>query len=493
MGTAHGVPAILSSPGLVIGGETVPAISGECFETFDPSIGSVISEVPRGSGADIDLAVRDARAAFEKWRESATPGDRVRLLHAIAAQVRRHHVELEQLDALTAGLPTRMAVGDVETAARYFEYYAGIADKLHGESIPLGPDFIDYTEREPYGVCGAIPPFNVPLQLAARSVAPALATGNAVVVKPAEQAPLLALRLGQLILEAGAPAGLVNVVSGVGPLAGNALVTHAGVDHITFTGSVEVGTLVMRDAAALMTPVTLELGGKSPQIVFADADLDAAAAAICGSALYTAGQVCSAGTRVLVESSVHDGLAQRLTAIADAIRIGPAIEAPDMGPLISRIQRDRVVAAVDWALEQGAVRLTRRSVLDAEAEAGSGFFVPPIVFGAVDRQMDVARNEIFGPVLAMIRVEDEKDAIDVANDSEFGLVAGIWTRDLGRAHRVARRVRAGQIFINNYGVGGGIELPFGGYRRSGIGREKGLAALSEYTQTKNVCVSIAAA
>lgn len=477
---------ILDDPAMVIGGEIVAAVSGERFETVDPSTGAVVSEVPAGAAADIDLAVRAARTAFEQSHAHTTPSDRTRLLHAIAAKIRDHHEELEYLDALTAGLPHRMARADVETAARYFEYYAGVADKLHGESIPLGPDFVDYTDLEPYGVCGVIPPFNVPLQLTARSVAPALATGNSVVVKPAEQAPLMALRLGQLALEAGAPAGLLNVVSGVGPIAGSALVAHPEVDHLTFTGSVEIGTIVMRDAAARMTPVTLELGGKSPQIVFADADLDAAAAAICGSALSTAGQVCSAGTRVLVDASVRGALTDRLQAIADGIRVGPALDGFDMGPLISRVQQERVVGAIERALAEGARVVTARRA----AAAGGGYFVPPTVLADVDREMWVAQEEIFGPVLAIISVDGEQEAIDVANASEFGLVAGIWTRDIGRAHRVARAVRAGQVFVNNYGVAGGVELPFGGYRRSGIGREKGLAALAEYTQVKNVCLRI---
>jgi len=480
--------AVPTRAGLFVGGEVVEAAAGGRFATFDPSTGEVVAQVAEGTEQDVDRAVMAARDAFERTWPWTPPRERGELLTRAAAAVRANADELVALGERTAGLPTRMAVGDVETSARYLEYYAGVADKLHGQTIPLGPDFVDYTEREPWGVCAVIPPFNVPFQLTARSVAPALACGNSVVIKPAEQAPIPAIRLAELITDAGAPPGLVNVVPGTGPAAGAALVGHPEVRHITFTGSLPTGQAIMRAAAEQLTPVTLELGGKSPQIVFPDADLDAAVAAIVASSLMTAGQVCSAGTRILAHHEVAGELRDRLLAAVADISIGPAAEGPDMGPLISATQQERVLEAIGVARDDGATVLSGGG---APEGARSGYFVEPTVLGDVSRNMRVAREEVFGPVLALMEFGDEEEAIQIANDSEYGLVAGIWCGELGLAHRVARRVRTGQVFVNNYGAGGGIELPFGGYRKSGIGREKGMAALDEYLQVKNVCVRIA--
>ena len=480
--------AIPERVGLFVGGEDVEAAAGGRFDTFDPSTGAVAVQVSEGLAPDVDRAVGAARDAFDRTWPATPPRERAAMLFRAAALVRERAGELVEIAERTAGLPTRIATGDVETAARYLEYYAGIADKLHGETIPLGGDFLDYTEREPWGVCAVIPPFNVPFQLTARSLAPALATGNTVVIKPAEQAPIPALRLAQLITEAGAEPGVVNVVPGSGPEAGAALVAHPDVRHITFTGSQATGQAIMRAAADQLTPVTLELGGKSPQVIFADADLDAAVEAVVASSLLTAGQVCSAGTRILVQHDVADELRERLVAAAAAIRVGAAYDAPDMGPLISSVQRERVLGGIDAARHDGAEVLSGGGAPSADL---AGYFVAPTVLGSVTRDMRVAREEIFGPVIALMEFGDEDEAVEIANDTEFGLVAGVWTHDLGRALRVARLVRAGQVFVNNYGVGGGIELPFGGYKKSGIGREKGLAALGEYLQVKNVCVNIA--
>ena len=473
---------------LFVGGEDVEAAAGGRFDTFDPSTGEVAVQVSEGLAADVDRAVGAAREAFERTWPATPPRERAAVLFRAAALVRERAGELIEIAERTAGLPTRIATGDVETAARYLEYYGGIADKLHGETIPLGGDFLDYTEREPWGVCAVIPPFNVPFQLTARSLAPALATGNTVVIKPAEQAPIPALRLAQLITEAGAKPGVVNVVPGLGPEAGAALVAHPDVRHITFTGSQATGQAIMRAAADQLTPVTLELGGKSPQVIFADADLDAAVEAVVASSLLTAGQVCSAGTRILVQHDVAAEVRERLVAAAAGIRVGAAYDGPDMGPLISSVQRERVLGGIDAARDDGAEVLSGGGAPSGDL---AGYFVAPTVVGGVTRDMRVAREEIFGPVIALMEFGDEDEAVEIANDTEFGLVAGVWTHDLGRALRVARLVRAGQVFVNNYGVGGGIELPFGGYKKSGIGREKGLAALDEYLQVKNVCVNIA--
>jgi aldehyde dehydrogenase (NAD+) len=480
--------AVPTRAGLFVGGDEVDALEGASFDTFDPSTGEPIAVVAAAGGQDVDRAVTAAERAFRNSWPVTPPRERAGLLYRSAALVREHAEEFIELGERTAGLPTRLATGDVETAARYLEYYAGVADKLHGETIPLGADFVDYTEREPWGVCAIIPPFNVPFQLTARSVAPALACGNSVVIKPAEQAPIPAIRLAQLIAEAGAPTGLVNVVPGTGPEAGAALVAHPGVRHITFTGSLPTGQAIMRGASEQLTPITLELGGKSPQIVFADANLDAVVTAIVTSSLLTAGQVCSAGTRILAEREIASELRDRLLDAVSRLTLGEAHDGPDMGPLISSVQQQRVLEAIAAAREDGAKVLCGGGT---PQNGLSGYFVEPTVLGEVTSSMRVARQEVFGPVLALMEFGDEVEAIEIANDSEFGLVAGIWTRELGRALRVARLVRTGQVFVNNYGAGGGIELPFGGYRKSGIGREKGLAGLDEYLQTKNVCVRIA--
>jgi acyl-CoA reductase-like NAD-dependent aldehyde dehydrogenase len=471
-----------------IGGRAIAASNGGELELVDPSTEERFDAIACGGVAEINLAVETAFDALPGWR-AQLPSDRARVLQSAAAALRAAKAELAPVSARDAGLPMRLACADVENAARYFEFYAGACDKLHGESIPLGPRWIDFTLREPYGVCGVIVPFNVPVQMLARSVAPALAAGNVVVAKPAEQAPLSALVAARLIEGAGVPAGVLNVVPGLGGVAGQRLTEHPEVRHLTFTGSEETGRRVLEAAARNIIPVTVELGGKSPHIVFADADHDAAIEAIVGSALRTAGQVCSAGTRILIEESAYEEFAERLSTRAADLSIGRAVEDPDVGPVVSEQQRQGILDAIAHG-EQTGISVRYRPPKDALPPRG--FFVGPTLLDRVPPNAVVAQQEIFGPLLALTSFSDVEDAIEIANATPYGLVAGVWTRHLDRAMRVALGVDAGQIFINNYGVGGGVELPFGGYKRSGYGREKGLAALLEYTQLKNVCASVAA-
>jgi aldehyde dehydrogenase (NAD+) len=474
--------------GILIGGDEVAALSGQTFETFDPSTGEVIAEVARGAEADVDRAVASAREAFETTWIDSTPRDRGTVLFKLAALLRERAEELAVFGSRNGGLTTKATLNDVEVAARYCEFYAGLVDKVGGETIPLGPDFVDYTIREPWGVCGIIAPFNSPYQLPARSVAPALAAGNAVVIKASEQAPLATVLFGQLLLECGLPRGVVNVVPGFGHEAGARLAGHPDVDKISFTGSPATAQRVLEAAAKELTPCTLELGGKSPQIVFADADLEEAARTIMGTIVWSAGQACSAGTRILTEKAVHADLAESLAEAAKAVRVGRAVEGPDMGPLITKRQQEAVLSAIDAG--KSDARLIAGGGRPTDGELAGGYFVEATIFDDVDHGSPLAQDEIFGPVLAITEIRDTAQALEFANATEFGLIAGVWTRDISRAHHLASRIRAGQVYVNTYGVGGGVELPFGGYKKSGYGREKGVAGYLEYTQVKNVCIKV---
>ena len=466
----------------LVGGEWTEPAAGEYVETTDPATNEPITTVAAGTTADVDAAVAAAREAFPEWRDTdpVTRGQRV---HRVAELIREHKDELAAIESLDQGKPLSQAKSDFEGAARYFEYYAGAADKLEGESIPVGTGQVDYTVREPYGVSAQIVPWNFPGNLFARGVAPALVAGNATVVKPAPTTPLSAFQLAELCYEAGIPEGAVNVVAGGGE-PGEALTAHEGVDTITFTGSVPTGQAVMRSAAENVTPVTLELGGKNPAIVYPDADVEEAVGWIATAIFTNAGQVCSAADRALVHEDVYDEFVEQITDIADAYELGPGRDDPDMGPLNSAAHRDRVCEYIEQGREEGAAVAAGGGVPDRE-----GNFVEPTVFVDVDNEMVVAQEEIFGPVLVVVPFGDDDDPIEIANDVEYGLTAGIFTNDVRRAHRDAQRLQAGNVYVNKW-FGDTNQTPFGGYKKSGIGREKGFEALDSYLQTKNVAVNL---
>jgi acyl-CoA reductase-like NAD-dependent aldehyde dehydrogenase len=474
---------------LLIGGAFVDAASGRTFETINPATEEVLTTVAEGDAEDVDRAVRAARAAYETSWAASPPAVRARLLEKLAGLVRANRDELARLEILDQGKVAFEATQvDVPMAADAFGYYAGWATKLCGQTIPSAPGMLHYTLAEPYGVVGQIIPWNFPLLMAAWKLAPALAAGNTVVLKPAEQAPLSALRLGELVLEAGFPEGVVNIVPGFGPTAGAALASHPGIDRLAFTGSTEVGREVMRRAAGTATPLTLELGGKSPNVILADADLDAAARGAITGIFYNKGEACTAGSRLFVERSIAGEVIERCLARAEKARPGdPADPKTRLGPLVSAAQRDRVERYVSVGTEEGAKLLaggTRARVGD-----GKGFFYEPTIFGGVTNAMRVAREEIFGPVLSVIEFDDVADAVRQANDNPYGLAAGVWTRDIGKAHRVAREIKAGTVWINTYGLFSAA-VPFGGTKASGFGRELGEEGVRSYTRSKSVWVDL---
>lgn len=472
---------------LWVRGQEAAAQAGEFLAVMNPATGEEFCRVARAQAADVDAAVQAASEAFPLWAGMPSAA-RGRIMLEVARRLREIEDELALLETLNNGKPLREARQDVEKAAEAFEFYGGLSDKLFGSTIPISPDYLTYTVREPVGVTAHISPWNYPLRLAVRSVAPALAAGNTVVLKPAEQTPLTALRLGKVLAEAGVPAGVFNVIPGFGVEAGAALASHPRINHISFTGSVPTGIEVMQRAARNVVPVTLELGGKSPNIVFADAELDQALTGTIQAIFTNAGQVCCAGSRLLVEDSVYDRFLERLIERTKQIRVGPGLEDPEMGPLISEGQRQRVLDYIKLGREEGAQLVLGGGRPSAPA-CERGYFVEPTLLAEVSSGSRVAQEEIFGPVLTIFRFDTEEEAVRLANENPYGLVAGVWTSNINRAHKLAAQIQAGQVYINDF-FSGSVASPFGGTKRSGFGRERGVEALYHYTQVKSVCVRL---
>ena len=478
---------------MLINGKWVEAASGKTFATYNPATGEVLARVAEGDREDIDRAVKAARAAFETGRwPQLTPSERGRAIWKLADLLEENLEEFAELESLDNGKPQKIARGaDVPLAVDLLRYMAGWATKIEGNTIPIsvpyapGAKFLAYTLREPVGVVGQIIPWNFPLLMAAWKLGPALATGNTVVLKPAEQTPLTALRLGELFQEAGFPDGVVNIVPGFGETAGAALAAHPGVDKVAFTGSTEVGKLILQAAAGNLKKVSLELGGKSPNVVFADVDLDAAIAGAASAIFFNHGQCCCAGSRLYVENTIFDKVVEGVAEHAKNINVGSGQdESTDMGPLVSAEQLNRVCGYLESGFSEGA-----KAVVGGGRHGDKGYFVKPTVLVNTNEKMKVVQEEIFGPVVTAIPFSDPAELVTQANDSVYGLAAGIWTRDIQKAHRLASQLRAGTVWINCYNIFDAA-LPFGGYKQSGWGREMGHEVLEQYTEVKAVCTAL---
>ncbi len=473
---------------MYIGGEWMESSSGERFDSMNPATGEVIGTVPRGNAEDIAAAVRAAKEAFPAWRDTA-PEERGRWLLRIAAGIRENADELAMLLATESGHYLGKAKGLVEFTAQNVEFHAGLADKARGGTIPTGPGRLAMTRLEPVGVTGHLVPWNYPLFLITRSVAPAIALGNTAVVKPATYTPLIALALARVMENIGLPAGVLNVVTGPGNVAGAALSEHPNVRSITFTGSVETGQRVMQAAVANMTKLTLELGGKTPVLIFPDVDVETATEVAMQGILSRCGQVCISGSRLLVHDDIYDEVVARLAERFAAVKLGDSLDAnTEMGPIISAQQRTRVEEYVEIGKSEGAILVAGGARPDDES-LQKGYFYLPTLFADVNNDMRIAQEEIFGPVLVAIRFRDEDEAVQIANDSDFGLAAAVWCNDTTTAMRVATRLDAGGIFVNEW-IGEDFKAPHGGYKLSGIGRENGFECIAQYTEVKHIAVNL---
>jgi aldehyde dehydrogenase (NAD+) len=484
--TTYAVPEVRQTK-MLIDGEWVDSVSGKTFDTINPATEEVISSVAEGDAADIDLAVKAARKAFESgpWA-TMDARDRGKLLNKLADLVEDNFDELAALETLDNGKPINDSrAADIPLVIDCFRYYAGWADKIHGQTIPVRGNFFTYTTREPVGVCGQIIPWNFPQLMVAWKWGPALAAGCTIVMKPAEQTPLSCLRLGELAMEAGFPPGVINIVPGYGETAGAALVAHPGVDKIAFTGEDKTAQIIMREASKTLKRLTFELGGKSPNVIFADADLDAAVAGAEFGLFFNQGQCCCAGSRVFVEEPVKEEFVEKLVSRAAERKLGNPFESSTtQGPQVDQAQMDKILSYIEKGKNAGAACIT-----GGERQGDKGFFVQPTVFDNVTDDMSIATDEIFGPVMSILSFDDEKEIIERSNSTQFGLAAAVWTRDIAKAHKYAKSVRAGTIWVNCYNVFD-AGAPFGGFKQSGMGRELGEAGLHNYTEMKTVTVSL---
>jgi aldehyde dehydrogenase (NAD+) len=472
---------------LLIDGKWQDSRSGKTFATVNPATEEVIAEVAEGDAADIDLAVKAARKAFDSgpWRKMDAR-DRGRLLYKLADLIEENVDDLAELETLDNGKPiSESRNADLPLVIDCLRYYAGWADKIHGQTVPIRGNYFCYTRREPTGVAGQIIPWNFPMLMVAWKWGPALAAGCTIVMKPAEQTPLSVLRLGELAMEAGFPAGVINIVNGFGETAGDALVKHKAVDKIAFTGSTEVGQLIMKNAAGTLKRVTLELGGKSPNIVFEDADIDAAVKGAMIGMYLNQGQCCCAGSRLFVQENAYDRMVEAMAKATESRKLGdPFDPATEQGPQVDKAQFDKILSYIEQGRSQGA-----RCVTGGERYGKTGYFIKPTIFADVKDDMKIAVDEIFGPVLTVMKFKSIEEAVERANSTDYGLAAAVWTRDIGKAHSIANRIRAGTVWINCYDVFDAA-APFGGFKRSGLGRELGEKAIDNYTEMKTVTVSL---